>query len=127
MIVGFSGLFVDYVVFYLLFSQLGLSLTISNFLSAEVGIFNNFLLNDAWTFADIAQRHPGWRGRVKRFLKFNLICLAGLVLNTVIVNLFVKGLGVNVYIAKFLAIAIVSIWNFVLNFSLNWRGSNIQE
>jgi dolichol-phosphate mannosyltransferase len=106
---------------------LALSLTISNVLSAEVGIFNNFLLNDAWTFADIAQRHPGWRGRVKRFLKFNLICLAGLVLNTVILNLLVKELGFNAYIAKFLAIAIVSIWNFVLNFSLNWRESKIRE
>jgi dolichol-phosphate mannosyltransferase len=119
--VGLSGVFVDYSLFYLLFSQLELGLTTSNVLSAEVAIFNNFLWNDAWTFADLSQQQKGWPARIKRFTKFNLVCLAGLVLNTLIVNLLFNLLGVNAYWAKLVAIAAVTLWNFWVNLKLNWR------
>jgi dolichol-phosphate mannosyltransferase len=126
-IVGFSGVFVDYAVFYLLFGQIGLGLTTSNVLSAEIAIFNNFLWNDAWTFADLAQQQLGWRARARRFLKFNLICLAGLVLNTLMVNILFNLFGVNAYIAKFVAIAVVTIWNFGVNLKLNWRTTDTRQ
>jgi dolichol-phosphate mannosyltransferase len=126
-LVGFSGVFVDYAVFYLLFSQVGFGLTTSNVLSAEIAIVNNFLWNDAWTFADLAQRQLGWSARIKRFLKFNLICLAGLVLNTLIVNLLFNLFGVNAYMAKMVAIAIVTIWNFGINLKLNWRVTDVRK
>lgn len=126
-IVGFSGVFVDYAVFYLLFSQVGLGLTTSNVLSAELAIVNNFLWNDAWTFADLAQQQRGWAARIKRFLKFNLICLAGLVLNTLIVNILFNLFGVNAYLAKLVAIAIVTLWNFGINLKLNWRVTDVQK
>jgi len=125
--VGFSGVFVDYTVFYLLFSQLGWGLTTSNVLSAEVAIFNNFLWNDAWTFSDLAQRQLGWRTRIKRFLKFNLICLAGLVLNTLIVNLLFNVFNWNAYLAKMIAIVTVTLWNFWVNYKLNWRVTDVSK
>lgn len=120
-VVGFSGLFVDYTIFFLLFSQVGLGLTTSNILSAETAIINNFIWNDAWTFADFAQQQLGWPARLKRFLKFNLICLAGLFLNTLLVNIFFNIFSINAYLAKFLAIAIVTLWNFWVNLKLSWR------
>lgn len=120
-VVGFSGLFVDYTIFFLLFSQVGLGLTTSNILSAETAIVNNFIWNDAWTFADFSQQQLGWPARLKRFLKFNLICLAGLALNTLLVNIFFNVFGLNAYIAKFIAIAIVTLWNFWVNLKLSWR------
>ena len=120
-VVGFSGLFVDYTIFFLLFNQVGLGLTTSNILSAETAIINNFIWNDAWTFADFSQQQLGWPARLKRFLKFNLICLAGLALNTLLVNIFFNIFGLNAYIAKFIAIAIVTIWNFWVNLKLSWR------
>ncbi len=126
-LVGFSGLFVDYAIFFLLFSQWGVGLTTSNILSAETAIFNNFLWNDAWTFADFAQQQKGWRARLKRFLKFNLICLAGLVLNTLIVNLLFNLFGFNAYLAKFIAIGLVTLWNFWVNLKLSWRVTDTPE
>ena len=125
--VGFSGLFVDFTVFYLLFDQLGVGLTTSNVLAAEIAIFNNFLWNDAWTFADLSQRQLGWRARLKRFLKFNLICLAGLVLNTLIVNLLFNIFGFNAYLAKLVAVAIVTLWNFWVNLKLSWRVTDVRK
>lgn len=118
---GFSGVFVDFGVFYLLRTVLGLALTRSTILSSEIAIINNFLWNDLWTFKDISRGQKGWRKRFKRLLKFNIICLSGLIINVLLVNLMFNVLGVNEYIAKLIAIAAVTFWNFWFNLKLSWR------
>lgn len=123
-LVGFSGVFVDLGVFYLLRSQ-GLGLTSSAAISGELAIINNFLWNDFWTFGDIARRQPGKRQRLRRLIKFNVICLGGLVLNVLIVNFFFNILGINEYVAKLIAIAAVTLWNFWLNLKLSWRVTDV--
>ncbi len=125
-LVGFSGVFVDLAVFYLLRSLLGLGLTRSAMLSAEVAIANNFLWNDRWTFGDISRHQSGWKKRFKRFVKFNLICLAGLILNVLLVNLLFNLVGLNEYVSKLIAIAAVTAWNFWLNLKLSWRVTDVQ-
>ena len=54
-------------------------------------------------------------------MKFNLICLLGIGLNLIILNLLFNYFGVNKYIANLIAIAIVTIWNFWFNLKLSWR------
>ncbi|NEP90072.1 MAG: glycosyltransferase [Okeania sp. SIO2C2] len=125
--VGFSGVFVDMTVFYLLREAVGLGLTSSAILSAEAGIINNFLWNDLWTFGDISRSQRGWRKRVKRLLKFNLICLTGLIFNVLIINLLFNLLGVNEYIAKLIAITTVTLWNFWVNLKLSWRVTQVDK
>ncbi|TYQ28378.1 glycosyltransferase [Pseudanabaena sp. UWO311] len=122
-LVGFSGVFVDMAIFYLLSdaSTLGWGLTRSKMIAAEVAVLNNFLWNDLWTFRDLAQQQSGWRKLIKRFVKFNLICLLGIGLNLIILNLLYNYFGVNKYIANLMAIAIVTIWNFWFNLKLSWR------
>lgn len=122
-IVGLSGVFVDMAVLYLLSdpASLGWGLTRSKIIASEIAILNNFLWNDRWTFGDISQHQQGWNKRVKRFLKFNLICLAGLVLNVLTLNLLFNVFGINRYGANLLAIAAVTLWNFWLNLKLSWR------
>lgn len=123
-LVGFSGVFVDLGVFYLLRSQ-DLGLTSSAAISGELAIINNFLWNDFWTFGDISSLQPGKRQRIKRLLKFNIICLAGLALNVLIVNFLFNFLGINEYVAKLIAIAAVTVWNFWLNLKLSWRVTEV--
>lgn len=122
-IVGFSGVFVDMLVFFLLSdpTTLALPLTRSKIVAGECAILNNFLWNDLWTFGDLARQQRGWRARSRRFLKFNLVCLVGLVLNVLLLNLFFNVFGLNRYVANILAIAAVTIWNFWLNLKLSWR------
>ncbi|MFP5275280.1 glycosyltransferase [Coleofasciculus sp.] len=126
-LVGFSGVFVDMTIFYLLREQVELGLTTSAVLSAEVAILNNFLWNDLWTFGDISRHQRGWRKRFKRFLKFNVICLAGLFLNVSLVNLLFNVFGINEYVAKLIAIAAVTVLNFWLNFKLSWRVTDVRR
>ncbi len=125
-VVGLSGVFVDLAVYYLLRSSAGLGLTRSAILSASVAILNNFLWNERWTFGDIARRQGKWRQRSKRLLKFNLVCLTGLVLNVLLLNLLFNLFHVNEYVAKLLAIAAVTLWNFWLNLKFSWRVTQVK-
>ncbi len=122
-LVGFSGVFVDMAIFYLLSdaSTLGWGLTRSKVIASEIAVLNNFLWNDLWTFRDLSSLQFGWKKRIKRFVKFNLICLFGIGLNLIILNILVNYFGVNRYIANLIAIAIVTIWNFWFNLKLSWR------
>jgi dolichol-phosphate mannosyltransferase len=124
-IVGLSGVVVDMGVLFLLSdpSTLGWGLTRSKLIAAELAIINNFIWNDAWTFGDISSHQRGFRHRLQRFAKFQLVCLAGLVLNTLLLNLQFNLLGINRYLANAIAIGIVTGWNFWLNFKLSWRAA----
>ncbi|MEH2076197.1 MAG: glycosyltransferase [Nostoc sp.] len=125
-LVGFSGVFVDLTVFYLLRTVIHLGLTRSTILSAGVAIINNFLWNDLWTFSDISQRQRDPHQRFKRFLKFSAICLAGVVLQALIINFLYNVLGINQYLAKLIAIAVATIWNFWINLKLSWRVTDVK-
>lgn len=126
-IVGFSGVFVDMTFLYLLSdpSTLALPLTRSKIIAAELAIINNFLWNDIWTFRDISQTQRGKRQKLKRFIKFNLICLVGLILNVLLLNIFFNLFGLNRYLANLGAIALVTVWNYWLNLKLSWRSTEL--
>jgi dolichol-phosphate mannosyltransferase len=133
-IVGFSGVFVDMLMLYFLSdpSTLGWGLTRSKIIASELAIVNNFLWNDAWTFGDISRKQRGNRHRFQRFLKFNLVCLAGLILNVLLLNLLYNFLGFDRlpygrYVANFIAIGIVTFWNFWINLKLSWRVTAVDK
>ncbi|WP_421659243.1 glycosyltransferase [Leptothermofonsia sp. ETS-13] len=125
-VVGASGLVVDMGILYLLYDRLGLGLTRSAILAAELAIINNFIWNDRWTFKDLAAKQRGWRRRIKRLMKFNIICLMGLILKVLLLNLLFNGLHLNAYLANFLAIAAVTLWNFWINLKLSWRVTEVK-
>lgn len=127
-LVGLSGVFVDMAILYLLSdpNTLALPLTRSKIIAGEVAIFNNFLWNDAWTFADVAMKQKGWHQRLKRFLKFNIICLLGLAINVLVLNLVFNFVISNRYLANLIAIAVATLWNFWVNLKLSWRVTQIK-
>ncbi|HTL88346.1 MAG TPA: glycosyltransferase family 2 protein [Leptolyngbya sp.] len=126
-LVGFSGVFVDLAAFYLLRSQFDLGIARSTMLSAELAVINNFFWNDLWTFGDISRRQPGKQQQFKRFLKFNLICLMGIILQVLVVSLFHDAFRVSEFVAKPIAIFIVTFWNFWINLKLSWRVTDVDR
>ena len=126
--VGLTGVFVDMALLYLLSdpSTLGWPLTRSKIIASELAIINNFLWNDLWTFRDISSHQPGLRQRLERLLKFNVVCLAGLVLNVLLLNFLFNVFGINRYVANLIAIAAVTIWNFWVNLKLSWRVTDVK-
>jgi dolichol-phosphate mannosyltransferase len=121
-LVGASGVIVDMSMLFLLSdpTMLGFGLTRSKLAAAEVAIVNNFLWNDAWTFREAASSEPGIHAKFRRFLGYNAICIAGVALNVVILNLLFNFAGINRYVANAIAIVAVTAWNYGLNKRLNW-------
>jgi dolichol-phosphate mannosyltransferase len=128
-LVGMTGVGVDMTMLYLLGdpTTLGLPLTHSKIMAGEIAIWNNFLWNDAWTFADVSMAQQEWYRRLKRFLKFNAICLVGLGFNVLILNLVVNFIVPDRYIANLLAILVTTFWNFWFNLKLSWRVTQVQQ
>jgi dolichol-phosphate mannosyltransferase len=121
-VVGGSGVIVDMGIIWLLASPSALAwdLTVSKVIAAEVALINNFVWNEVWTFRELSAARAGWLQRLSRLLRFNLICAAGIGLSVVLLNVQVYGLGWNVYLSNFIAIVLVSIWNFLLNLKFGW-------
>ncbi|MCC0177102.1 glycosyltransferase [Waterburya agarophytonicola K14] len=124
---GFSGVFINLAVLYFLREFADLGLTRSAIIAAEIAIANNFFWNDRWTFKDISSNQKGIHNRLIRFLKFNLICLSGLILNILLLNILYNLLGINEYIANIIAIAIITFWNYWFNLKLSWRTTDTKK
>ncbi|MBU6401602.1 MAG: GtrA family protein [Verrucomicrobia bacterium] len=124
-VVGGSGVAVDMALIWLLADPrlLGWNLTLSKVIAAEVAIVNNFLWNDQWTFRRCAA--GGWKARGGRFAKFNVICTAGIGWSVLLLNLQVYGWHWNVYLSNFIAIVLVSVWNFWLNARFGWKAKEL--
>jgi dolichol-phosphate mannosyltransferase len=125
--VGLSGVVIDMGLLYLFHSVWGFALTRSAIFAAEFAILNNFFWNDRWTFGDLAKQQRSLGKALKRLLKFNLVCLMGLVLKILLLNLLFNQLGINAYLANLVAIAIVTLWNFWINLKLNWRVTELKD
>lgn len=115
-LVGGIGILVDTAVLFVLADprSFGWELSISKVVAAEIALVNNFIWNDLWTFRDTLDQCRR-RTFVSRFLRFNLICLAGIGINVLAINAQVHFAGINIYVANFIAVFFVSFWNFYMN------------
>lgn len=132
-LVGGTGVLVDTGLLWALASpgMLGWNLSLGKVLASEVAIFNNFLWNDIWTFRALNPPRDDWRERwlerLSRLGKFNLICVAGIGCNVLLLNVQVHTLHVNMYAANLVAIVIVSVWNYFINLCFAWRPKGRRE
>jgi dolichol-phosphate mannosyltransferase len=111
--VGGSGAIVNTCALFLLYQLIGLPLVVASALSVELAITNNYAWNDRWTF--------GRRRRsLARFLKFNVVSLAGLLLTTATAWLLVQQGGVNYLFANLAGIGLATMCNFVANVKWTW-------
>jgi len=122
-IVGASGTLIDTTMLFLLSDPLTLNwgLTRSKIIAAELALANNFIWNDLWTFGKFSIHQNSLRQRARRFLKFNLLCSVGIILNLIILNIGFNIFHMNRYIANLSAIFVVTFWNYNTNRKLSWR------
>jgi dolichol-phosphate mannosyltransferase len=129
-IVGGSGVIVNLGLYALLTRFAGftpiddtssgiLSGNIALIISIETSIITNFILNNFFTFSD---RNIGGVGAFfKRLLNFNLICLAGALIQIGITNLCAVVIGINDILSVLIGIIIAFLWNYLLNNFLTWK------
>jgi len=121
--VGFTGLLIDFFVTWLLKEKFSVNKYIANGTGFLTAASSNYLLNRLWTFAsndpEIAIE----------YLTFIGISIAGLAINSLILYLLlekikISGVGseskIRFYLSKLIATAVVTIWNFFMNFFITF-------
>jgi dolichol-phosphate mannosyltransferase len=119
MLVGLSGVVVNEGVYWLLtrFGGLAAYDWLAVIIGIEVSIITNFILNDTFTFA---KRRAG-KSFLGRLLKFNLICIAGAVIQWGLFMLFTRVFGVYDLLSNFIGIVVAFLWNYFINRNWTWK------
>ena len=113
--VGFSGMLIDFGITWLLKEKARINKYIANSTGFILAATSNYIWNRVWTFesrnSEIAIE----------YFSFILISVAGLGINNLVIYLLNDKLKFNFYLSKLLAIGVVTIWNFIMNFIITFR------
>lgn len=112
--VGFSGLLVDYAFTYLFKEIFKVQKYIANSIGFTIAASTNYILNRVWTF------ESDNKDIVVEYTTFLIISFIGLGINNLILWLIVSKFKINFYVAKFFAICVVTLWNFLANFFITF-------
>ena len=113
-LIGFTGVSLDFFIFYLLNNQLGIYYQYANVISVSLGIANNFVLNAFFNFKMLDKFFS-------RFLKFYSIGLLGLATSALCLYLMIEILTLETIVAKILTIFIVTAIQYTLNKKLTFK------
>ena len=123
-LIGGLGLVLDFAVTYLLKEKAKWQAYIANACGFILAATSNYILNRIWTF----QSHSSAIAR--EYISFILVALVGLIFNTIILYLFAERIPIpfvpqkgkfRFYAAKGIAIGLVTIWNFFMNYFITFR------
>lgn len=115
-VVGFTGVFVDFGITWVCREKLRLNQYVANSTGFLCAVLSNYTLNRVWTF----QSHDP--SVVTQFSKFLLASIIGLGINNGIIYLLNERYKVNFYLAKLVATAVVTVWNFWANYTFTFIG-----
>lgn len=109
-LVGFSGMLVDFGFTWICKEKFKWNKYVSNSIGFVLAATNNYIWNRWWTFQSDNANIPIEYG------KFFVISVIGLGLNNLVIYLLHEKLKLNFYLAKLIAIGVVTVWNFTMNY-----------
>lgn len=113
--VGFSGLVIDFSITWLLKEKFRINKYIANSTGFIFAATSNYIWNRFWTFQS-ENDHIA-----REYLSFIIISLTGVVINNLLVYFFTDKIKFNFYLSKLIAIGVVTLWNFLMNFFITFR------
>jgi putative flippase GtrA len=113
-LIGLSGVTVDFLLFFFLTRYQGLNYQYANFFSVSSGITNNFILNYNYNFKE---KNRFWF----RLGSFYFVGVVGLLISSILLNIFIERLFFGKFYAKILTIFFVTIVQFTMNKLLTFR------
>jgi putative flippase GtrA len=113
-VIGLSGVFLDLLIFLLLFNLFSFDKNIATSISTSCGIINNFCWNIIFNFKTFDKI-------IIRFISFFGVGLVGLLLTFIIFYIFVDKIGLNTNIVKVASIVVVVLVQFNLNKLISFR------
>ena len=115
-VVGGTGVVVDFGITFLFKEKLKLNKYIANSMGFMAAASTNYLLNRWWTFRshdpEVAQQ----------YVQFVGISDIGLILNNIIIYLLNDKARLTFYLSKLIAIGLVTLWNFFMNYYFTFTG-----
>ena len=117
-IVGSSGMVIDFGTTWLLKERVKINKYLANSTGFILAASSNYYLNRTWTFGD---HNPEI---AIQYISFIIISLFGLALNNLIIYILNDRFKYNFYLSKLFAIAVVTIWNFLMNFLITFSEAN---
>jgi putative flippase GtrA len=106
--VGVSGVLVDFGTTYFFKEIVKIQKYVANAIGFTIAATSNYFLNRFWTFKSTNPIPI-------EYFKFITICLIGLGINTLILWILVSKFKKHFYLSKLFAIAVVTVWNFLMN------------
>lgn len=122
--VGTIGILVNEGLLWILTELFGLFYLISALFGIEMSILSNFTLNDLWTFKDL--RGSSMSTTSMRALRCNLVYVAGLTINIIILWALTEFFGLRYLISNLFGIAAAVLWNYTGCLRWIWK-RRIQE
>ncbi|MDR1339779.1 MAG: GtrA family protein [Prevotellaceae bacterium] len=113
--VGFSGMLIDFGITWLIKEKLKFNKYIANSCGFILAASSNYMLNRIWTFESHRPQI------VTEYFSFIGVSVVGLILNNLIVFILSDRLKWNFYVSKVVAIGVVILWNFGMNFIFTFR------
>jgi|WetSurMetagenome_2_1015567.scaffolds.fasta_scaffold742189_1 putative flippase GtrA len=107
--VGLTGVLIDFSTTYFFKEVVKIQKYVANAIGFTVAATSNYFLNRIWTFES---HNPQI---AIEYIKFLVISLIGLGINTLILWLLVSKFKKRFYLSKLFAIAVVTVWNFFMN------------
>ncbi len=125
LVVGVLGTLIDFTLFALLHTLLGVPTLLANTLAYSAGIINNFILHRHWTF----QQTDKTIGT--QFSQFTLVSLGALLINNLLVlslapsfEMMFAPAGYAILLAKICATGIGLGWNLITNSMWTFRNAS---
>jgi len=114
-VVGLSGLVIDFALTFLFRNILKINQYVANAIGFAVAASSNYIINRIWTFNS---HNPQM---VEEYVKFFLVSLVGLGINTLVLYFLVKRFKWNFYFSKLFAIGAATVWNFFINLLFTFK------
>jgi putative flippase GtrA len=113
--VGFSGMVIDFGTTWLLKERARVNKYIANSAGFVLAATSNYIWNRLWTFQSENNQIAF------EYLSFIIISVIGLGINNLVIFIFSDKLKFNFYFSKLIAIGVVTIWNFIMNYLITFR------
>jgi putative flippase GtrA len=114
-VVGLSGMLIDFGTTWLLKEKVKINKYVANSTGFILAATSNYIWNRLWTFQSENSQIA------KEYSQFIIIAVIGLGINNLVVYIFADKVKLNFYISKLIAILIVTIWNFMMNYLITFR------
>ncbi len=113
--VGFSGMVIDFGTTWLLKEKARVNKYIANSTGFCLAATSNYIWNRLWTFQSENSQIAS------EYLSFIMISVIGLGINNLVIFIFSDKLKFNFYFSKLIAVGVVTIWNFIMNYLITFR------